>query len=241
MAKYPWGDAVFVMPSVFVGLALGVIIVGALLVGYGPEGAIGDVFPTVTDLTPLAGVTGVWVFVWYTLLGNQVAVKFAQGHPAEYTEVGSHIALRGVVNTLEQSVPFLALAWLHALFVNPTTTVPLAVTFVVLRFFYPFAYGMYGQFNSMVELLQQPTYVVIWYLLFALLYKCWKGGDLHSDVTSTHPALMFLVALLAGFTCTLTFLVITKPFEFTVFAGIKYDKEYKADEYEDVEASEEEG
>lgn len=229
MAKFPWGDAAFVLPSVFIGLFLGVAIVGGALVASGPDGAVGDTFPAAADLRCLAAVTGVWVIVWYTLLGNQVAVRFAN-KPDAYKEQASNIALRGVVNGQEQSLPFLVLIWLHALFVNPRTSVPLAWIFVICRYLYPFAYGFYGQMNSLVEMPQQVCYVDIFYLLYAVLYKCWFHGDLHSDVTGTSPALMFLIALLAGFTCTLTFLLVTKPAELIIYAGVDWDKSYDEEE-----------
>lgn len=232
MAKFPWGGQAFEICSVVVGVVLGTALVGIALVITGPGGSTGDQFPGIADLRSLAVVTGVWVIVWYTLLGNQVAVRFVEGKPKEEAAAAAHIALRAVVNSLEQSLPFLVLIWLHAIFVNPRTSVPLAWIFVVCRFFYPFAYGMYGQMSSAVEIPQQICYVDIYYLLYALLYKCCSGNDLHSAVMSISPVLIFVVAFLAGAGVLLTFLGLTIPANLVIYAGVKWDQEYEEDEEE---------
>merc|ERR1712196_462742 len=105
---------------------------------------------TPKQLMPLATATAVFWLVWYSLLGNQLGAK-SETAPEDQQEQARYIADRGVINTTEQMLPFLVLVWLNAVFVNPYTAAALAWIFVVCRFVYPMAYGMFGEMNSAVE------------------------------------------------------------------------------------------
>merc|ERR1719498_2160183 len=96
----------------------------------------------------------------------------------------SFLADRVVINTLEQMIPFLALMWDHALFVNPETAKLLGWIYVVTRYLYSPLYGMYGMFTVAVEVATQPNYVVIFYYWIALVYKCASGEDFHARVNA---------------------------------------------------------
>jgi hypothetical protein len=229
MAKFPWGDQAFVMSSAFFGLFLGVAVVGAVLLMCGPDGATDNIFPSVLELQPLALASAVWVVMWYTLLGNQIGVKMvAKEHDAEAVKQAIHIADRGVINTLEQSIPFLMLVWLHAIFVNPRTSAALAWVFVACRFLYPITYGMYGQMNSVVELPQWTCYAEVFYLLIALIYKVGKGQDLHTDANSISPALVFGPIFAAQVCTLLAFTLLAKPAVTVIYKGVEWDQDYVA-------------
>merc|ERR1711865_1359899 len=140
------------------------LLIGALLGKAGPSAAVADTFPAATELRGVALVTCAFMFMWYIFLGHQVGIKFTEGLSADVQEQAKFIADRSVINTLEQALPFLSLMWLHALFVNPVTAGVLGWIYVITRFLYPITYGMYGQFNTAVEIACQPNYVVIFYL-----------------------------------------------------------------------------
>jgi hypothetical protein len=226
MAKYPWGDAPFTMPSLFIGILIAAIIIGGALIRHGPEGAVTE-FPASKDLYGVVAVTLGWVTMWYTFLGNQIAFKFATIDAAQKTTCAL-IADRGVINTLEQSVPFFLCLWMHALFVNPDTSSVVGWIYVIARYLYPIFYGMYGQFSNMVEYFSaQMNYACIAWFFWATLYKCSKDSDLHTDLTKTSPYLIPLVVLIACFSITIAFLFLSKPAATMIAKGVAWEAGYK--------------
>jgi len=238
MAKYPWGDQAFSMPGMMVFVVVSGLLIGGLLGKAGPSAAVGDEFPTVSSLRGVALVTCAFVGSWYIFLGNQVGVKFTQGLSADVAAQAAMIADRGVYNALEQGFPFLALLWLHALFVNPETARLLGWVWVCARFLYPITYGMYGVFNLAVEFAMQPNYVINFYFLLAVVHKCWGGEDLHTKVDAVSPWLMPLIGLACGFIAIVFFLILAKPSTSIIINGVKKSKGEIDDEYEDVEDEE---
>merc|ERR1719162_1619180 len=170
-------------------------LIALLLAFTGPEGAVGNEFPASADLHGIVVISCAWVVMWYTFLGNQVGVRFTEGLPAEISESAANIANRAVANTLEQAIPFLTLMWLEALFVNARTAQILGWIYVAARFLYPVFYGFYGAFTNAVEVSVQPGYIIIFYYLLTVFFKCTMDVDIHATITETSAWLMplFLV------------------------------------------------
>lgn len=211
-------------------LVLSGLCVGGLLGKAGPGAAVGDAFPAAAELKGVAVVTAVYMMMWYIFLGNQVGIKFTQGLAPEVADQAKLIADRTVINTMEQAFPFLSLLWLHAIFVNPETARLLGWIYVLFRYTYPIFFGMYGQFNTAVEVACQPNYAVVFYFLFAVLYKCLSGEDFHKKVDDVSPWLMSLVGLMCSFFMVLFYLVLSIPSTKTIINGVKKDKETVADQ-----------
>ncbi|CAK0852161.1 unnamed protein product [Prorocentrum cordatum] len=225
MAKYPWGDENFTMSSLPVCMLISTVLVGGALIGVGPGGAVNG-FPGPEDLYGVVGVTLGWIVMWYTFLGNQIAFKFAEMDESQ-KQTAANIADRGVINTIEQCIPFFLVLWLHALFVNPSTSAVLGWIYVVMRYLYPVCYGLYGKFNNMVEIPAQVNYAIIFYLFWAIVYKCTKASDFHTDLTNISPLLVPLVVFLSGVTTVMLFLVGSKPAAAVISKGVAWDAAYK--------------
>jgi len=238
MAKYPWGDEVFSLNVMMAFLIVSGILVGGLLGYRGPSAAVGDAFPAATALNGVALVTCAFMFMWYIFLGHQVGIKFTEGLTEDVQAQAKFIADRSVINTMEQALPFLSLLWLEALFVNPETACVLGWIYVITRFLYPITYGMYGQFNTAVELSTSPNYVIIFYFLISVAHKCWLGTDLHTKVDAVSPWLMILVGFACSFGSVIMFLVVAKPTTGIIINGVKKDKGQiePESEYEDEES-----
>mmetsp|Transcript_28609 Transcript_28609/g.62512 ORF Transcript_28609/g.62512 Transcript_28609/m.62512 type:complete len:240 (-) Transcript_28609:13-732(-) len=227
MAKYFWGDAPFSMPFMFVCLIVDAFVIGGVLIMLGPQGTV-DEFPNAKDLRGVAIVNVFYALGSYILLGHQIGIKFGgEDLSADERTAASKIAERGVYNNIEQSIPFLILLWLHALFVNPRTSVTLGWIYLASRYAYPITFGMYGQFNSLVEVPQQITYAINFYLIYAVTYKCHTGSDLHTTVNDISPLLMCAVTLVATMTCTVVYLVLGKPGATVIMNGVQWDTTYK--------------
>merc|ERR1712232_1102878 len=97
----------------------------------GTHGAV-DEMASGSQLRGVAMVSLAHLCSYYAMIGAQVNLKSKDVSPE-----AKNIADRAVVNTLEQTWPFLLALWVHACFVNPVTSVPLGWFYVVLRFFYP--------------------------------------------------------------------------------------------------------
>lgn len=200
MAKYPWGeDAV---PGSLVGAAmvLSALLVGVILAAAGPSGAAGVGGASVRELRGVALLTVAYVASFYSMLGAQIHLKMASASSEAH-----NIGERAVYNTLEQMFPFLLSLWLHAAFVNPATSVPLGWAYVALRHLYPMAYGFYGKFNLLAELVTAPNYTVIWWFLLAIVARCGFDVDLHRRVQDVSPLLLPVVAFGALFVCLFMF------------------------------------
>merc|ERR1712070_96043 len=181
----------------------------------------------------------------YSLFGNQVNIKLGMaGAPktGPVKEQSAFIAERSVVNTMEQALPFLALMWLHAMFVNPRVSMVLGWVYVVTRALYPIFYGFYGEFTVLVEFVTWPNYSVIFYLLWAVAYKCISGSDFHTTMNSKSPWLMLISSILVicvGFTVAMS--VLSLPSTMIILRGVKgkdEDPEEEEDEEEGVECQE---
>lgn len=174
--------------------------------------------------------------MWYTFLGSQVAFKRSQKEVGKLAanidesqkEIAMSIADRSVINTMEQCIPFFLVLWLHALFVNPSTSAVLGLIYVITRYLYPILYGFYGKFSNMVEISTQMNYVVIYYLFWAIVYKCTNASDLHTDLTSISPLLVpLVVVLLSGVTLMMFFMVGSMPAITIISKGVAWDAAYK--------------
>jgi len=213
MAKYPWGNEAFTMPGMMVCMVTMAVMNGIAMiiagmradnepayvpgtVGLGPAYNFGtmespsDSYPPPSELIRVAMVSVFWVLCVYMFFGQQVVLKF---DPKTQPEM-KLVADRTVVNALEQAFPFLLTMWLHALFVNPRTSVVLGSMYVVFRYLYTIFWGMFGVFNTLIELSTQQNYVVVIYFAVAIVVK-YFGSDLHTAVSDVWPGLMVLVMI----------------------------------------------
>eukprot|EP00419_Tripos_fusus_P035838 CAMPEP_0172779174 /NCGR_PEP_ID=MMETSP1074-20121228/202287_1 /TAXON_ID=2916 /ORGANISM="Ceratium fusus, Strain PA161109" /LENGTH=231 /DNA_ID=CAMNT_0013616129 /DNA_START=58 /DNA_END=753 /DNA_ORIENTATION=+ len=225
MAKYPWGEQPFTMSSIPVCMTFSVIVIGGTLIGTGPDGAVMG-FPSPKDLHGVVGVTLGWICMWYTFLGNQITFKIADIDENQ-KKTAAFIADRGVGNTMEQCIPFFLVLWLHALFVNPGTSSVLGLIYVISRYLYPIFYGWYGQFSNLVEISAQMNYSIIMWLFWAIVYKCMKDSDLHTDLTNIAVIFIPLVVFLAGATILVIFLFGSKPSSTVIANGVAWEAAYK--------------
>lgn len=205
MAKFPWGDDPVPFKFILVLIVVHCTLNGIALLLKGPGGAVtADSYPSPASLHGVVLVTAAWVFLIYVAMGRQKGVQYTKKqHPdsisdAVATQAG-RIAERGLMNTVEQSGPFLLCLWLHAIFVNPEVSVLFGWFYVISRFFYGLLYGMYGEMNLMVEVVTQNNYVVIGWWLLAIVFKCTSGHDLHTVLEETSPALVFLGTFFGDF------------------------------------------
>lgn len=203
-------------------MLLAAIVIGGALIYHGPGGAVTG-FPAPKDLHGVVFVTLGWVLMWYTFLGNQITFKFAAIDESQKA-IGANIADRGVINTMEQGIPFFLVLWMHAIFVNPSTSAVVGLIYVVARYLYPIFYGMYGQFNNLVEISAQINYACITWLAFAILYKCSKDSDLHTDLS---PLLIPPLVLLFCFAITIAFLFGSKPSSTVIMNGVAWEAAQK--------------
>jgi len=236
MAKFPWGDDAFPLPLMFAMTGATAVGLGVVLATSGPADAVGDGFPSAVALHPTVVVTCVFLVMWYIFLGNQVSVKFTPGLPDDVQTEAKNIADRTVGNTLEQALPFLVLMWLEAIFVNPRTAMILGWFYVVTRFFYPLLWGAYGQFNVLIELATQPNYIITFYYLLTVFFKCGCGIDLHTKIDAASPWLMPLFTLACGMCSFICFLLLGGVSTKFIINGVKKAKGYEDEyEYEDEE------
>lgn len=225
MAKYPWGDNAFEMWSVFGGCFLAALILGGILIGVGPDGAVGDEFPSLKELAPNAVVMVGYVIVMFTFLGNQVSIKFTPGLSAPVMEQAMMIAGRGVNNNLEQAIPFLLVFWLHAIFVNPVSSVAMGWTMVACRYLYPIAYGWYGVFNCLIEIPQSLCYCITMYLTTAVFMKCYTDIDIHTKAADlAGGAGIFLVTIPCCLMTIACFLGLASFSASVIVNGSKFEK-----------------
>ena len=111
------------------------------------EAAVEDATaPDLKALNSPALASVAWVTMMYTFFGAQVSAKFD-----EADEKVTEIAMRVMMNTLEQAPCFFITMWLHALFVNPATAGALGFVYVAFRYAYGLFYGLYGQFTIIAE------------------------------------------------------------------------------------------
>lgn len=175
-----------------VGALLGTVL---FLKGPAPTG------PGVTagSLGGVGLVTLGWVWCYYNTIGHQVGLKFSNAfasHP-QATTVGE----RCMMNTLEQGIPFLVLLWMHAIFVDVSTSVSFGWFYVVMRFLYGVFYSYYGHFTMLAELSTQPNYTALAYFTFGLVDTLYNQTKLSGRLQAMHPGLLFLAffGLTAGF------------------------------------------
>lgn len=226
------------MPMLFGCMVVAALLLGGFLAAVGPLGAVGDIYPAPAEVRGTALVTCVFVALLYIFYGNQVGIRFSEGLPADVTEQAKFIADRTVINTVEQGIPFLALMWLEAIFVNPLTATRLGWIYVFFRYLYPVFYGWYGQFTVLIEIATQPNYVIIAYYWVTVFYKCGTGMDLHTRFHSSSPhgnLLMVPLLLVCGCLSFVCFLLLSKPTTMIMINGVKKEKGYVDEEYGDDE------
>jgi hypothetical protein len=232
MAKFPWGNDAVPIPVMCAIMLASAVGLGVVLATAGPADAVGDAFPSPVALHPTVVVTCVYLVMWYMFLGNQIGIKFTAGLPAVVEAEAKNIADRTVGNTLEQALPFLVLMWLEAIVVNPRTAMILGWFYVATRFFYPWFWGAFGQFNLLVELATQPNYIIIFYYLLTVFFKCVWEVDIHTKIDATSPWLMPLFMIACGMCSFICFLLLGGFSTKFIISGVKKNQGYEDDEYE---------
>jgi len=188
-----WNNYIFIF-----ALVIAVVINGTVFVidsdagQYNPSTA-GDI----ENYRVLIGVSVAYIMVTF---GQNFSAMFIDKTNADL----AHITTRGFHNGWESRLPFLLLLWLHGIFINNYIASRLGWIYVITRFFYPFAYGFYGQFTVLVEPITQTNWSVIAYLAVSLIFTS-AGIDLAAEVKKSSPALMYLVM----FACLLCFHIAT--------------------------------
>eukprot|EP00746_Dinoflagellata_sp_MGD_P165126 gnl/MRDRNA2_/MRDRNA2_94218_c0_seq1.p1 gnl/MRDRNA2_/MRDRNA2_94218_c0~~gnl/MRDRNA2_/MRDRNA2_94218_c0_seq1.p1 ORF type:complete len:235 (-),score=25.13 gnl/MRDRNA2_/MRDRNA2_94218_c0_seq1:571-1275(-) len=228
MAKYPWGDHPFPMPVFGLTLLWGVFVVATTLFVCGPDGAVDLDGPvSLKSLGGVALVTAGWVVMFYLFLGTQVVLNVA-AMGGEYVDPDAkNIALRGMMNTLEQMGPFFSSLWLHAIFVNPKTSVALGWVYVVLRLFYTPLYGLYGHFTVVVEFSTTANYYIISYFLLAVAVKVQCEKDLHTELAAISPFMVFASTFGVMIIFQIVLMVAPSPIAKTITKGCAWDKALK--------------
>lgn len=85
----------------------------------------------------------------------------------KYYNTTDLIALNGdrtVGNFLEQSIVFLPLLWIHALFIDPNQSFMICCMYTTIRAFYPFVF-----YTKYMFLITIPGYAIIIYLAYNIL------------------------------------------------------------------------
>jgi MAPEG family len=73
---------------------------------------------------------------------------------------------RTVGNFLEQSIVFLPLLWLHAIFIDPTQSWTICILYTITRCYYPVAFYTQTMYWSTI-----PGYIILIYLFQQLIYQ----------------------------------------------------------------------
>lgn len=86
---------------------------------------------------------------------------------------------RAQLNVLEHMGPFLALLWLHALFVGPFGATVAGAVYVAVRVIHPFALGgtLARDIRPSILVVTTPGYLVLAYLAGAVVWRVLGGGS----------------------------------------------------------------
>lgn len=186
------------MSHIVVLIVVSACCVGGILGQKGPDGAV-DEMASGKDLHGVALVSVAHVCSFFAMLGGQLSTNNGSDN-------AKRIAERTMMNTMEQTWPFLLCLWLHAIFVDPVTSVPLGWFYVAMRYLYSIFYGWYGQFTLLGEISTQPNYCVIFWFVLAIVAKCHFGIHLHETVAATSPFLLPLAAFGGSIVCMVLFM-----------------------------------
>lgn len=172
MAKYCWGSNPFPLGLWAASWFVAAILVTVVYENTTPDGpAVAKVEGVnVSTVGGVILVTLGWILHYYNTIGHQVGLKFTNAF-APNPQAGT-VGERSMMNTLEQGIVFLPLLWMHALFVDVSTSVSMGWLYVITRMLYPIFYTFYGHFTVLIELSTSPNYAVIAYYAFALLDAC---------------------------------------------------------------------
>ena len=110
------------------------------------------------------------------------------------TEEAKKAAERCLYNTIEQQTMFLVLMWMHAAFVDASTSATLGANYVFFRMLYSVFYSMYGQFTILGELSTQPNYICLVYYQLSLLFWAMDWGSFHDLLLSVPGSFIGLTA-----------------------------------------------
>jgi hypothetical protein len=87
----------------------------------------------------------------------------------KYYNTTDLIALNGdrtVGNFIEQSILFIPLIWIHAIFINRNESFIICCIYTFFRSFYPFVFYTKYMFASTI-----PCYIVLCYLFYQIIFK----------------------------------------------------------------------
>lgn len=134
-------------------------------------------------------VTLGWIVGFFNNIYHQIQLKLT----GNFNPDAGKLAERIMMNGLEQGAgAFLMLLWLHALFVDTTTTVSMGWCYVIGRWLYAPLYTWYGHFTILVELVTMPNYMMLAYFFWGLFFN-WYTPDttLISRLNDMHWAVLF--------------------------------------------------
>ena len=87
----------------------------------------------------------------------------------KYYNTTDLLALNGdrtVGNFVEQAILFLPLLWIHALFVDPRSSLSICILYTIIRSVYPFVF-----YTKYMFLCTIPGYMILFYLMYEILTK----------------------------------------------------------------------
>ena len=164
-AKYMWGDEPFVMSINLILMGLGSAMVSSLVLLWEKGEPAIDSGCDIQSVGLTIIATVLYFFVWYQLLGHQIALKILLNST---NETAHNTADRIVCNTLEQMPCFLLFTWLFTIYVDAGLGGRFGL-YAILVAVYAFSYAFYGHFTVLVELSTQPRYIMILYMGLSLL------------------------------------------------------------------------
>lgn len=220
------GDDTFPM-NVMIGiLALYSVAFGAALQVLPTDGALdGVAFPKPKELGGVVLASLAWVLVYELAIGVQIRQKSREG---ALEDVSKHVALRCIMNMLEQAFPFFVSLWVHALFVNPKTAATMGYAYAAACYAYCQLYCLYGAFTIVAELATVPRYQIVVYLACSTVYKLHTGSDFHAAVRSAGPAAAFVAGLALNVAWVSVFKFLSMPGVIILEKGEAFEVRWRA-------------
>ena len=159
--KFPWGDTAFHWPLLPWAMGFGATLMATAIALTTSSASL----TTGGDVRGPIMVTLLFTHGLFQAIKAQISVNFGGGNAQ-----AKHVAERSLYNSMEQGLPFLLLMWMTAAFVDAALATSIGMVFAIPRYFYPLAYGWFGQWTMPIAFISQPTYQAqsfLWLTLFA--------------------------------------------------------------------------
>jgi len=220
MGKYFWGDDIFPL-SIW---ALLQFILAPVLVGvvvdcqHGGKSGFGS-----TDYKEIIVATIGFCVLQYIHVFTQVACNLNEAGEEE-----KNIALRAMMNTLEQSFLFLVPLWLYGIFINAEIAGVLGKLYLAFRAIYSFSYGYYGGFTVIVEISTTVGYVITYYLMSELLLVHQFGFNFIQYSTENLPLGLIAMFFISTIAQTLIINIPANILAGNMTRGVAWEKAYES-------------